>query len=148
MTTATLDCLTGTYTIDRVSLVHDAGKSLDYLVDRGQAEGGLVQGIGWMMIEQADYDEKGVLLNNSSANYKLPDIHFAPETLDVDFLEDTLNPKAIFNSKAIGEPPFMYGIGAYFAVLNAMRAYRNDIDPIFSAPLTPEKVFGYLHDVK
>ena len=148
VTTATLDCLTGTYTIDLVSIVHDAGKSLDPLVDLGQTEGGLVQGIGWMLIEQANYDEKGVLLNNSSANYKLPDIHFVPKIIDVHFLEDTLNPKAIFNSKAIGEPPFMYGIGSYFAVLDAMRAYRKDIEPVFSAPLTPEKVFCYLHDIK
>jgi len=148
VTTATLDCLTGTYTIDKVCSVHDAGKSLDFLVDRGQAEGGIVQGIGWMLMEQLDYDDQGVLLNNSSANYKVPDIQFVPESLEVQFLENTLNPKAIFNSKAIGEPPFMYGIGSYFAVLNAMQAYNKDSDPIFSAPLTPEKVFCFLHGVK
>ena len=36
----------------RVRLVHDAGRSLDPLVDLGQVEGGLVQGIGWMTMEE------------------------------------------------------------------------------------------------
>ena len=44
----TVDCLRGTYKIDRVRVVHDGGRSLDPLVDLGQLEGGLVQGIGWV----------------------------------------------------------------------------------------------------
>jgi xanthine dehydrogenase large subunit len=49
------------------------------------------------------------------------------------------------HSKAIGEPPFMYGIGAYFALLEAMRAFRPDREGMFHAPMTPERVLMFLH---
>jgi xanthine dehydrogenase large subunit len=51
----------------------------------------------------------------------------------------------VLSSKAIGEPPFMYGIGAYFAIFDAMKAYRPEKEVFFNAPLTPEKVFMYLY---
>jgi xanthine dehydrogenase large subunit len=51
----------------------------------------------------------------------------------------------VLSSKAIGEPPFMYGIGAYFALLNAMKAFRPQQPVFFNAPMTPEKVLMFLH---
>jgi xanthine dehydrogenase large subunit len=64
----------------------------------------------------------------------------------VHFLEDADNPKAVMSSKAIGEPPFMYGIGAYFAILDAVKAFRPDKEVFCNLPLTPEKVFCFLYD--
>lgn len=145
VTEVTLDCLRGTYEIDAVHVVHDAGKSLDVLIDRGQAEGGLVQGIGWMTMEELIYSEDGRLLTDGSSTYKVPDIKFTPSLVDVHFLEDADNPKAVMSSKAIGEPPFMYGIGVYFAILEAMKAFRPDGDIFFHSPLTPEKVLNFLY---
>ncbi|MEQ1646504.1 MAG: hypothetical protein ABL959_23825, partial [Pyrinomonadaceae bacterium] len=52
---------------------------------------------------------------------------------------------AIFNSKAVGEPPLMYGIGAYFAIRNAIRAFT-DCSPDFDLPFTPEKVLMNLYE--
>jgi len=144
ITEVSLDCLLGTYQIDTVDIVHDAGKSLNTLIDRGQIEGGLVQGIGWMTLEEIKYSEQGKLLSNSLANYKIPDIYFSPE-IKVHFLEHTDNAAGLFGSKAVGEPPFMYGIGAYFALLNAMRAFKPHINLPFNAPLTPEKVLMALY---
>jgi xanthine dehydrogenase large subunit len=40
----------------------------------------------------------------------------------------------------------MYGIGAYFAILDAMKAYRPDKKVFFNAPMTPEKVFCFLYE--
>ena len=145
VTEVTLDCLRGTYEIDAVHVVHDGGKSLNFLIDRGQAEGGLVQGIGWMTMEELIYSEDGRLLTDSSSTYKVPDIKFTPRVVDVHFLEDAGNPKAVMNSKAIGEPPLMYGIGAYFAILEAMKAFRPDGELFFNSPLTPEKVLNFLY---
>ena len=144
VTEVTIDCLRGTYTMDRVYVVHDAGRSLNYLIDLGQVEGGLVQGMGWMTLEELQYDS-GKLISDALATYKVPDIHFAPE-IHARFLEDADNPYAVLKSKAIGEPPFMYGIGAYFALKNAAQAFRNDKKWEYSAPLTPEKLLLYLHD--
>jgi xanthine dehydrogenase large subunit len=140
---ATVDCLRGTYTIDRVGMVHDAGRSLNPVVDMGQLEGGLVQGIGWMTMEELLFAD-GLNLTDTLSTYKIPDILCTPE-IEGHFLEDADNPNAVMHSKAIGEPPFMYGIGAYFALLDAMRAFRPDLETFFHAPMTPERVLMYLH---
>jgi xanthine dehydrogenase large subunit len=144
VTEATVDCLRGTYTFDRVHIVHDAGKSLNYLIDLGQAEGGLVQGMGWLTIEELMYEE-GKLISDALATYKVPDIHFAPE-IKVKFLESVENPYAVMKSKAIGEPPFMYGIGAYLALKDAAKAYRKEKDWEYRAPLTNERLLFFLYD--
>ena len=144
VTEVTVDCLRGTYVVDKVHIVHDAGKSLNYLIDIGQTEGGLLQGIGWMTIEELVYDN-GKLLSSALATYKFPDLHFTPEIV-IKFLEDVDNPEAVMKSKAIGEPPFMYGIGTYFALKNAARAFHIDKKWTYSSPLTPEKLLLYLHD--
>ena len=144
----TLDCIRGTYDIDAVYLVHDCGKSLDILTDRGQVEGGLIQGIGWMTMEEILYSKEGKLITDNTSTYKIPDIKFTPPTLEIRFLENIENPYAVMNSKAIGEPPFMYGIGAYFAVFDAMKAFRPDKELIFDSPITPEKVLSFLYDIK
>jgi xanthine dehydrogenase large subunit len=134
----TLDCLRGRYEIDMVRLVHDAGASMNPLVDRGQIEGGIVQGIGWMTMEEVLYDQEGRLRSNTLSAYKVPDIYAAPKELLIDFLHTDQDNLAIFRSKAVGEPPLMYGIGAWFALRNAIKAFNPTADLPFSAPMTPE----------
>lgn len=145
LVTITLDCLLGTYSIDSVKAVHDFGKSLSPVVDRGQAEGAIAQGIGWLTVEEVVHSNEGRLLSNSLSTYKIPDIYSAPGEIEVIFLEDSDNPYGPFNSKAIGEPPLMYGVGAYFAVLNAMKAFRPDLEIQITAPITPERVLMALY---
>lgn len=142
---ATVDCLRGTYVIDSVKVVHDFGTSIHPVTDRGQAEGGIVQGLGWMTLEEIIYNDEGKLLTDALSTYKVPDIHFAPKELEVHFLEDVPNPYGPFQSKAIGEPPFMYGIGGYFAIINAMKEFKPDKEIIYNAPITNEKVLMWLH---
>ena len=146
--TVTLDCLRGTYEIDTVKVVHDFGKSFNPVVDKGQAEGAIMQGIGWMTMEEVIYDENGKLVTDALSTYKVPDIHFAPKEIEVEFLKNDNNPLGIFNSKAIGEPPLMYGIGAYFALLNAIKEFKPETGFEFSAPMTNEKALMYLHSNK
>jgi len=145
---ATVDRLRGTYEIDAVKVVHDFGQSMDPIVDRGQMEGGIVQGIGWMTMEEVVYDPQGRLLSNALSTYKVPDIYAAPKELIVHFFQSEGSPLAILRSKAIGEPPLMYGIGAYFAVRNAIRAAKPGITFPFCAPITPEKVLLALYAEK
>ena len=140
----TVDCLRGTFTIDEVQVVHDVGQSLNPLVDRGQMEGGIVQGLGWMTIEQVLHDSKGRLLTDTLTTYKVPDVHFAPE-ISCHFTQDSKNPAGPYHSKAIGEPPFMYGIAAYFAILNALKAFRPTLESFYRAPMTPETVLLALY---
>jgi xanthine dehydrogenase large subunit len=143
VTEVLLDCVRGTYTIESVDLVHDVGRSLSADIDRGQIEGALVQAIGWATIEQLRYAPDGRLVSLTNA-YKIPDIKFGPARLSVTLLEGSDNPYAIGSSKAVGEPPFIHGLGAWFALLHALRAVRRD-RPLPALPLTPERVFLYLH---
>ncbi|MCW8802794.1 MAG: molybdopterin-dependent oxidoreductase, partial [Ignavibacteriaceae bacterium] len=133
--TVTLDCLRGIYTIDSVKVVHDFGKSLNPVIDLGQAEGGIAQGIGWLTVEEVMHSNEGKLLSNSLSTYKIPDIYAAPKEIEVHFLEDSENLYGPLNSKAIGEPPLMYGIGAYFAILNAMKAFKPEKEFEINAPI-------------
>ena len=140
-----LDVLRGTYEIESVKVVHDFGKSIAKEVDLGQMEGGIVQGIGWLTSEDLRYDEKGRLLSNTLSTYKVPDIYAVPKNIEVNFLENSTNDFGPLNSKAIGEPPLMYGIGAYFSILNAMEAACNKKDFEIISPLTPERVLMNLY---
>jgi len=142
----TLDCLRGTATLDAVRLVHDTGRSLDPATDRGQIEGALAQGLGWMLLEEASWDANGRLRQDTAGKYKVPDVGFLPPVVDVALLEDVENPYAVLGAKAVGEPPLMYGIGAYFALRDAIRAARPDLAAPYVAPLTPERTLGLLLD--
>ncbi|MGI4833013.1 MAG: xanthine dehydrogenase molybdopterin binding subunit, partial [Janthinobacterium lividum] len=145
LTTATVDCLRGTYTIDAVRIAHDFGQSFSPDIDRGQIEGGVVQGIGWLTLEEVSYNDEGRLLSNSLNSYKIPDLYSVPAVLDVHFLDTPGHPRAVLRAKAVGEPPLMYGIGAYFALRDAIRAFRPSAVLPLVAPLTPERVLGGLY---
>ncbi len=145
MTTVLLDCIKGTYEIEDVKIVHDFGNSLNFTLDKGQVEGAVVQGIGWMTLEELDYDEKGRLLADSLSKYKVPDIYTAPKTIETIALETDGPELAIMKSKAVGEPPFMYGIGAFFALQDVIKAFNPKYKSDFNAPLTPEKVLMALY---
>ena len=140
LTITTVDCIRGTYELDAVHVMHDFGSSMNKLVDLGQCEGGIVQGIGWMTMEEIIYNTDGRLMSNALSTYKIPDIYSVPKELNVHFLPSSTDNLAILKSKAVGEPPLMYGIGAYFAIRNAMLAYNPKANIPYSAPLTPEKV--------
>jgi xanthine dehydrogenase large subunit len=143
ITEVQLDVLRGTYAMLAFDVVHDIGRSLTEAVDRGQIEGGVIQGMGWATLEQIHYAPDGRVLTGVNA-YKIPDIKFVPPHFGVALLPDSDNPFAVYNSKAVGEPPFVHGLGAYFAVLDALRAVRTD-RPLPDLPVTPERAFLYLH---
>ena len=143
--TVTLDCIRGTYEFDDVKIVHDFGNSMNTIIDNGQIEGAVLQGIGWMTMEELSFGEDGKLLSNSLSTYKVPDIYSVPKNIYITALKTEGPELALLRSKAIGEPPFMYGIGAYFALAKAIRAFNINYKIDFDAPLTPEKVLMRLY---
>jgi xanthine dehydrogenase large subunit len=143
----TVDCRRGIYRVDYVKNCHDFGQTMNEPVDLGQIEGGIVQGIGWMTLEEIFYDKDGILRSNALSTYKIPDIYAAPSEIETIALQTERDNLAIFNSKAVGEPPLMYGIGAYFAIRVAVMAFNKNNRPKFDAPFTPEKVLLNLYKV-
>lgn len=148
ITIVTVDCIRGTYSFDAVKIVHDVGKSMNKDIDVGQIEGGLIQGMGWMTMEEIIYDLDGKLRSNALSTYKVPDIYSVPKNIDIHFFETDKDNLAIFNSKAVGEPPLMYGIGAYFAICHAIKAFNVNAEISYAAPFTPEKVLMALYSNK
>lgn len=140
--TATLDVVRATYRFDDAFIVHDIAESIDPLVDLGQIEGAFAQGLGWSSLEELKFDDEGCLLSDTLSTYKLPDARFMPR-MDVEFFTRP-NPLAVANSKAVGEPPLLYGMAGYFAVLDALRAARPEAQDLYDLPMTPEKAMMFL----
>ncbi|NWC10880.1 xanthine dehydrogenase molybdopterin binding subunit [Pseudomonas agarici] len=137
-----VDTLTGEYKVLRTDILHDVGASLNPAIDMGQVEGGFVQGVGWLTMEELVWDAKGRLLTNGPASYKIPAVTDTPLDLRVKLVENRQNPEdTVFHSKAVGEPPFMLGIAVWCALKDAVASladYR--VQPKIDAPATPERV--------
>ena len=99
-----------------------------------------------MTLEEIAYGKDGRLLSNALSTYKVPDIFSGPEKIEVLPLETEGHDLAIFKSKAVGEPPLMYGIGVYFAIQNTVKSYNPNYKLKFHAPFTPEKVLMGLYE--
>ena len=56
----------------RTDIVMDVGDSLNPAIDIGQVEGGFLQGLGMLTIEELCYSPSGVLLTRGPGAYKLP----------------------------------------------------------------------------
>lgn len=138
-----IDSLTGEYRLLRADILHDVGASLNPAIDIGQVEGGFVQGMGWLTSEELVWNDKGRLLTDGPASYKIPAIGDVPHDLRVTLVENRKNPQdTVFHSKAVGEPPFMLGIAVWCALQDAVSSvggYRQH--PLLDAPATPERVF-------
>lgn len=141
---ARVDLLRAIYTLESATIVHDSGNSLDKAVDLGQIEGAFAQGLGWTLLEDLRFGEDGRPLSDTLSTYKLPNASFMPKRMDIEFLPGIENPSAPFNSKAVGEPPLQYGIAAYFALLDALRAARPKGKTFYDIPFIPEKLEAYL----
>ena len=139
-----VDILRGIYDVEEVDIVHDFGDSMNKLIDKGQVEGGLIQGIGYMTMEELRYNSEGKLLSNTLSTYKVPDIYGVPKTVNITPLKAAGHTLAVMGSKAVGEPPLLYGLGVYFAIQNAMREFNPQFTS-FDAPMTPEKVLMGLY---
>lgn len=143
----TVDCLRGTYKIDASRIVHDLGRTIIPTVDRGQIEGGLAQGIGWVTLEELAFREDGRLASHALSTYKAPDAEFMPDEMELKLLENVENPGGPLGSKAVGEPPFMYGIAAFFAIRRAIGAFKpaNKMEEEIRSPMTAERVLLSLY---
>lgn len=138
-----IDTLTGEYKVDRVDILHDVGASLNPAIDRGQIEGGFIQGMGWLTTEDLKWDSEGKLTSNNLATYKIPAIGDTPEIFNVDLFEKPNQEDSIYHSKAVGEPPFMLAISVWCALKDALSSLTNyQIDPDLHTPATPERVLN------
>jgi xanthine dehydrogenase/oxidase len=139
-----IDCLTGDHTVLQTDIVMDVGKSLNPAIDIGQIEGAFVQGYGLYVLEELKYTSDGYLLTKGPGNYKIPSLTCIPITLNVTLLKESSNPKAVYSSKGIGEPPFGLASAVFFAIKDAIASARKDagLSGMFhlDSPATAERI--------
>ncbi len=137
-----IDTLTGEHRLLRIDLLHDCGRSLNPALDRGQVEGGFLQGVGWLTCEELWWDERGELKTHAPSTYKIPAVSDWPAVANVHLLEHADSREdTIFRSKAVGEPPLMLGMSVFFALRDAVAAAAGPAAAArLMAPATPEAV--------
>ncbi len=141
-----VDGFTGAHRLRRVDILQDVGDAISPIVDRGQIEGGFIQGAGWLTVEELLWDAHGRLATNSASTYKLPSWSEVPDRFEVAFLPRASQQGVISGSKAVGEPPLMLAISVREALRDAVAAFGERSDPAsqavtFDSPATPERVF-------
>lgn len=145
-----IDTLTGEWKSLRTDILHDAGKSLNPAVDKGQVEGAFVQGAGWLTLEELVWNKEGRLLTHAPSTYKIPTARDMPLDFRVSLLENAPNEVAtIYRSKAIGEPPLMLGIAVWLALRDAVASVAPAGHvPTLEAPATPERILAAVSAAK
>jgi xanthine dehydrogenase large subunit len=144
-----IDVLTGESRLLCADILHDAGRSLNPAIDRGQIEGGFIQGMGWLTMEEVVWDDQGRLLTHAPSTYKIPVASDCPPVFNVWLWEKGENVRDIAHrSKAVGEPPLMLALSVFHAIYDAIGATSHSRDPVpLEAPATPENILKAIHEL-
>jgi xanthine dehydrogenase large subunit len=137
-----IDTLTGEWRLLRADLLHDVGRSLNPAIDRGQVEGGFIQGMGWLTMEELVWDASGALATHAPSTYKIPVAGDCPPQFNVWLWERGENLRDIAHrAKAAGEPPLMLALSVFHAIYDAIGSTSDSRDPVpLEAPATPENI--------
>ena len=146
-----VDVISGSFRIVKSNVIQDCGKSLNPHLDIGQAEGGFLFGVGYSMMEEMIYTDKGSLITDNVSGYKIPSCADVPLDWDIELLNYRPDLSGIHSSKGIGEANTQLGLSVYFAAKDAGRAARKEagMDPVFPMefPASVERVTQCLPDL-
>ncbi len=147
VTEVIIDKLTGENKILQVDIIHDVGNSINKRIDKGQIEGGYIQGLGWLTTEEVSWKSNGVLTTHSPSTYKIPTAGETPFKFNVEIYDRGFNKEKVINrSKAVGEPPFMLAISSFIALKDAVyNANKGKNSENLIAPATAENILKSLH---
>ena len=136
-----IDTRTGEWWLRAADIVHDVGTSINPAIDKGQIEGGYIQGMGWLTMEECIWDKQGKLLTHGPSTYKIPVASDVPEHFKVSLFDGRNVRPTPYRSKATGEPPLMNALSVFFALRDAVSAsagHKARVDLV--APATPERI--------
>ena len=137
-----VDADTGEVDLQRYIAVDDCGNIINPLIVEGQVHGGIAQGVGQALYEEAIYDETGQMLTGSFMDYALPKAHDFPRfELDNTVTPSPVNPmgvKGVGEAGTIGSTPAIAN-----AVIDALKPFGvRHID----LPLRPEKLWKLMQE--
>jgi xanthine dehydrogenase molybdopterin binding subunit/xanthine dehydrogenase small subunit len=149
VTEVEVDGFTGMHRLLRVDILHDVGDPVNAGINRGQIEGGFIQGAGWLTTEELLWNDKGVLLTHSPDTYKIPSIGDAPRVFNVAMLKNATQSGVVHGSKAVGEPPLMLAISVREAIRDAVAAFGNERGEVsLPSPATSEAIWRAIQMVQ
>ena len=128
--------LTGFYS------VNDFGVLVNPLVVHGQVHGGLAQGIGAALMEEAVWDASGPLLTGSLMDYAMPLAKHLPD-FTVEFME-TPSPYNPLGVKGMGETPTIAAVPAIVNAVSDALSHRGTSR--LDIPLKPERVWRAIRE--
>ncbi len=139
-----VDPETGAANVVRYTAVNDLGTIVNPLLVEGQIQGGVVQGLGQVLLEQAIYDSDGQLVTGSFMDYAMPRAHDAPMINIVSHPVPTKsNP---LGAKGCGEAGTSGGLPSVAnAVIDALSEYgiRH-----LEMPMTPARIWQAIQGAK
>ena len=139
---AEVDLLTGRSAVRYAHILHQTGRSLNPAIDRGQIAGGFIQGLGWLTTEELRVAD-GRYLTDDLSTYKIPTIRDLPGELAISTDSRPRKAASVLGSKAVGEPPFLYGLAGWFAIKDAVESIAGrTADVELAMPATPEAVLA------
>ncbi len=144
-----VDILTGSYKFESIYVVHDNGIPLNAEIDKGQIYGATIQGLGYCTMEEVKYNDKGESMANTPSTYKIPTMSDVCSNFQVKQVNKERSQASVLGSKAVGEPPFLYGLAGWFSIMNALSFITNSPEKIdLKMPATPEAVLLAIEDLK
>tara|TARA_B100000929_G_scaffold68690_1_gene52442 strand:- start:566 stop:2863 length:2298 start_codon:yes stop_codon:yes gene_type:complete len=144
-----IDTLTGENKTLRVDILHDHGRAINPIIEKGQIEGGFVQGAGWLTMEEVKWKSNGQLTTHSPSTYKIPAVNDMPEKFNVKIFKNLNRENVVNKSKTTGEPPLMLAMSVFFAIKDAISSVGNyKIIPQLNAPATPEAILMSIKNLK
>ncbi len=131
-----VDPETGVVRVLKIVAAHDVGTAINPIGCEQQIEGSVVMGLSNTLLEEFKTD-KGRILNDTLADYKLATIKDLPEIVPI--IVETFHSEGPFGAKGIGEPAAACTAPAIAnAIYDAVGVWMTDL------PITPEKVLAAL----
>jgi len=139
-----VDPQTGAAQVVKYSAVNDLGTVINPLVVAGQIQGGVMQGLGQALLEQAVYDDAGQLVTGSFMDYAMPRAYNVPMIEVASHPVPTKsNPLGV---KGCGEAGTSGGLPAVAnAVIDALSEYGI---LHLEMPMTPSRIWRAIEDAK
>ncbi|MFY7984705.1 MAG: xanthine dehydrogenase molybdopterin binding subunit [Burkholderiaceae bacterium] len=148
-----LDTLTGESRVLAADILHDVGASLNPALDIGQIEGGYLQGMGWMTMEELWWHpQSGRLMTHAPSTYKIPCANDAPPHLQVRLFDKANPADTVHRSKAVGEPPLLLSFSVLMALRDALASCAEEPARAhalaLAVPATPEQLLRSLRALR
>jgi len=134
-----VDPETGKVQILRYTAIQDVGQAIHPSYVEGQIQGGVVQGIGWAMNEEYFYNDKGILVNASLLDYRMPTALDLP-MIDTVMIEKHY-PNHPYGVRGVGEVPIVPPAAALEDAIYHAIGKR-----LYELPMSPQKVVASLQE--